>query len=657
MAKIKSECPICKKLNVTEVGHVNLKKTRFITLNCGHTYAEKLSITDSESITLKDGKNLWKFQVDGVHFAEKSGFNCLIGDEQGLGKTIQAVALINLHWDELKPILVIVKASLTYQWQKHILLGCERFAQIITSKSEIIPNNNIWIISYDLTHKLAGELNKLNIKTIISDEIQMIKNHEAKRTNGLRSIVNNYVPVKERVIPESEKNAKIKRFEMISKNLMKYHGIASRFNLKIESGMGNKLGLTKCRVTKDGIIVGDISLSKDHILNDKEEDIIDTILHEIAHAITPGAGHVAIWKETSVAIGGNGEAITWCEGTINLDKDKNVEKSVKHKIFLSGTPIKNNAIEYFPALNLLRPEIFPERSSYINTHVGFYLTSKGTYKAAGIKYPEDFKKLTQDFIIRRTRKEVLPDLPSIVRDFQYYEMGEEIAKAYEAGVKKLDKFMKEEDHSAKDWKTKLQGHMMVLYHITGIAKIEPIISYIEEFLENSENGEKLAIFHHHIDVGDLFERRFNDMGIPSVRIVSSYDAVKRTEILDRFRNDKEVRFFIGPTLACGEGIDLEFVKTAILAEREWNPANEEQVEGRFIRATPEAVERSKHGGLSFNISYPVAVGTIDEFFAENGERKRQYVKESLDGVKYANWEESEVMIEIANRMIRKLRGA
>jgi len=38
-------------------------------------------------------------------------------------------------------------------------------------------------------------------------------------------------------------------------------------------------------------------------------DVINTIKHEIAHALTEGAGHGEVWKETFLALGGNGSRI------------------------------------------------------------------------------------------------------------------------------------------------------------------------------------------------------------------------------------------------------------------------------------------------------------------------------------------------------------
>jgi predicted SprT family Zn-dependent metalloprotease len=38
-----------------------------------------------------------------------------------------------------------------------------------------------------------------------------------------------------------------------------------------------------------------------------EKEIKETILHEIAHALTPGAGHGQLWKDTYKRIGGTGK--------------------------------------------------------------------------------------------------------------------------------------------------------------------------------------------------------------------------------------------------------------------------------------------------------------------------------------------------------------
>lgn len=659
MSKLVSECPICHKKNVVEKNCNYFEDLKFISLSCGHTYKEQLKIADKETITLKDGKSLYPFQVEGFKFAEKSNFSCLIADEQGLGKTIQAIAIMNEHLDDLKPILCIVKSSLTLQWQRHILSEMDRFAQILLDPKDVILPCAIYIISFDMVGKFDWEKIKPSIKTVIIDECQYIKNHEAKRTNAVRNLINRTIVKRPTIVVEKNKTNKIKHVEMIAKDLMKYHGISDRFKLTIVNSLGSTLGLTKCRVEGEGIITGEIVLSSKHITESPISDVIETILHEIAHAITPGAGHVQIWKETSLSIGGNGQAYTNCVGSIEEVKEVE-EHPVQYKILLSGTPILNNATEYWPALNILRPNLFPNRDRFVKWEVGYYQNSKGVWKPGGVRYPKEFKEKTKDFIIRRTKKEVLPELPTITRDFRYHEINADETKAYDLGVKKLDEFLKNADTRAFNFTSDLQGHIMILRHITGLAKVRPILEYIDEFIENegdSNGNRKLAIFCHHIDVANILaghlETREN---LGFIKIDSTMSVDKRMELLDKFRVDDNARIMIAPALAMGEGYDLEFCDTGIMLEREWNPAKEEQVEGRFIRATPESIAKGAKGELKATMVYPIAVNTIDEFFAELVERKRQYVKETLDGKSEYKWNESDVMLELAKITVERWKS-
>lgn len=53
----------------------------------------------------------------------------------------------------------------------------------------------------------------------------------------------------------------------------------------------------------------EIQLSSFLIPECTEQGIIDTILHEIAHALTPGHHHDNVWKRKCLELGGNGERV------------------------------------------------------------------------------------------------------------------------------------------------------------------------------------------------------------------------------------------------------------------------------------------------------------------------------------------------------------
>jgi len=655
--RIISECSICHKKNVLEKSHKNIGSKRFITLECNHLRIEDLLGTGIHSdYTLEDGRKLYPFQVEGLNLIESSNFRCQISDEMGLGKTIQAVAAIKEHYGQLTPILIVCKSSLTYNWFTEIIRGTGKIAQIFESGGSIIPSIGITIVSFDtitpreMKNKVTGvtrinsknldTLKANNFKTFIIDECQMIKNHNAKRTNAIRDLIRDTKTITiTSDLDEKDKSSRVDKYESIALDLMNYHGISNRFTLGFSKLAKEILGLTRIRVEGEGIIKGEIILSKSHIEKDSENEIIETILHEIAHAITPGAGHTKIWQDTSKSIGGNGQAVKYCDGTISANKEEKIKKNI---ISLSGTPIKNNAIEYFPILNLLRPEMFPSLNYFERNYVDYYWSGK-SYKAGGIKYPEEFLGKTKDFIIRRTRKEVLPDLPSIQRDYKYYPLSDVVKKSYNRQVMELAKLMNEERGTS--FQVDLLAKLSILRHITGLAKIEPILEFIDEFV-NVETGNglnKLVLFHHHIDVGDVIGIKLKESGIKYSRIISQDDSIKRIETIESFKSDDN-RVLIIPTLAGGEGLNIQFINKAIILEREWNPANEEQAEGRFSRIGSEF--------NSVTITYPVAIGTIDEYFAELVERKREIVGKTLDG-KSNSWDQSTLMIELAEKVISK----
>lgn len=124
---------------------------------------------------------LYPFQKVGVAFAEASNGRCLIGDEMGIGKTIQAIAYAALN--PARPALVVCPANVKYNWQKEIkkwLPG--ETAQVIDSGKAELIGADFYIINYDLMTKKLDELLKVNPRLTIIDEAHYLKNEKAKRT-------------------------------------------------------------------------------------------------------------------------------------------------------------------------------------------------------------------------------------------------------------------------------------------------------------------------------------------------------------------------------------------------------------------------------------------------------------------------------------------
>lgn len=325
-----------------------------------------------------------------------------------------------------------------------------------------------------------------------------------------------------------------------------------------------------------------------------------------------------------------------------------IAKKTEHIIAMSGTPIKNNAGEYFTVLNLVKPTLFPHYQKFIDNYCDAYSNGWGQ-KVGGLKDVERFHEDTKDIIIRRTKADVLPDLPSIDRKFHHVELNRNLNKEYDAEMKKLDALLYgDEDGFTKS--TAMIAIMSEMRHITGRSKVVECIDFTTEFLLSTDR--KLVIFTHHIDVAQMLEYKLNEWcsagGFGKVcTLHSGLDGNARTQLVKDFKEDSTRRVLIASTLAAGEGLNLQFCSDAVILERQWNPANESQAEGRFHRFGQEN---------QVSITYMIASGTIDEYFSEIVEIKRAIVAAALDK-KEIQWNQSSLLKELAEVLVMKGRKA
>jgi SNF2 family DNA or RNA helicase len=335
-------------------------------------------------------------------------------------------------------------------------------------------------------------------------------------------------------------------------------------------------------------------------------------------------------------------------------RGSNDRKPIQHIIPLSGTPFKNNGAEYFTILNILDPVRFPSYSQFLYRWCDYSSGSGGYMKVNGIRRSrlKEFQEYVSDLVIRYERIDVMPDLPVITRNLRVYDIEEEeVKKAYEKKTEEfIEAFDSYEEKNSTEGMTNLLAIMSRLRHLTGIAKINPTVEFVEDFLLSTER--KIVVFVHHKDVGKLFVARINESlkaaGLhESLEITAEMDSVQRDNTVESFRSNPAARVMVASTLASGEGLNMQFCSDCILLEREWNPANEEQAEGRFIRIGQTA--------LAVTATYPTAQNTIDEYFAEIVEKKRAIFNSMMNGSQ-VTWDQSSLIRELMSVVASKGRN-
>ncbi|MEA2483570.1 MAG: SWI/SNF-related matrix-associated actin-dependent regulator of chromatin subfamily A-like protein 1, partial [Thermoleophilaceae bacterium] len=125
---------------------------------------------------------LMPFQTAGVVYSLRQR-RTFIADEQGLGKTVQALAAIEAA--SAYPAIVVCPASLKLNW----LRECTRWlpgrrAEPLSGRRGPLPLAEIIVVNYDVLDARADALAGLEPQALVLDESHYIKNPKANRTKA-----------------------------------------------------------------------------------------------------------------------------------------------------------------------------------------------------------------------------------------------------------------------------------------------------------------------------------------------------------------------------------------------------------------------------------------------------------------------------------------
>ena len=135
-----------------------------------------------------EGRELYPFQYVGVRFIELANGRALIGDDMGIGKTIQALAYIALT-AEHHPALVVCPANVKFNWLKEAKAWLPNYTSAVVENGKSdIPDTDIVIINYDLMKKQQIALENRGFNIVVFDESHYLKNVKAQRTQASLSV-------------------------------------------------------------------------------------------------------------------------------------------------------------------------------------------------------------------------------------------------------------------------------------------------------------------------------------------------------------------------------------------------------------------------------------------------------------------------------------
>lgn len=243
---------------------------------------------------------------------------------------------------------------------------------------------------------------------------------------------------------------------------------------------------------------------------------------------------------------------------------------------LSGTPLENHLGDLWSLFDI----IFP---GYLGAHKSF----TKHYQDAPL---EDLKRKIAPFILRRTKGEVLKELPPL----------SEISTPVAMTKRQKDFYESSRQEALMELAMAGQDYLMVMLpHLTRLrriachpeigspqdAKIENSgkFQYLKETLpELEETSSGVLIFSQFTDVLKICSRLLDEMGYEHFYLDGKTTAKKREKIVEKFQAG-EKSFFLISLKAGGTALTLHRADTVIHLDPWWNPAAERQASDRAHR--------------------------------------------------------------------------
>ena len=314
---------------------------------------------------------------------------------------------------------------------------------------------------------------------------------------------------------------------------------------------------------------------------------------------------------------------------------------VKYRIAVSGTPDRGKLENRYGTYKFLRPGSFARYSRWAWLEENFWVYEKQvarnrTIKAIGtLKSPQRWADAEDDVIIRRTKKEVLTDLPD--KQYNYVEIeltkeqkldyGNAIKHAYEEKQKAL----LEDKQTASAMVFALRARQISSCQWTGdpqnpiplaggkSAKLDWLIEWLNERGFDEGKG-KVVIASQFSLVLNWLNTELTQMGYSSEVITGSTPQAMRTKVQKDFQEGELNIVLLSGKM--GVGITLDAADDLIMFDLPYDPDTIEQIEDRIHRAS------RNHQVVIWTL---LAIGTIDQAVARTVSKRYQATRESMDG--------------------------
>jgi len=290
--------------------------------------------------------------------------------------------------------------------------------------------------------------------------------------------------------------------------------------------------------------------------------------------------------------------VSW--GTIVVDEAHRIKnrkaqqtKAIKKlnapmKLLLTGTPIINRPDELWSLLNFLFPKDkrYTSYWRWFNEHVLAVPRPWGGFDILGVRDPKGFRKSLQGIIIRRTKADVLPDLPEKTYTTVPIDLGPEQRKAYDQ--MRLELMAEISDDVTIIAREALSKLIRLRQLAIGLgffdpenmtsAKIDTIVEMIQDW-----NGKKVVVCSEFRWPVRRLVDALRGVGVTAESLTGETPQEDRAALVEKFQTQPSPQVLAMTSATGGIGITLTAADTMIFIDKPWAPAYLQQAEDRIHR--------------------------------------------------------------------------
>ena len=296
------------------------------------------------------------------------------------------------------------------------------------------------------------------------------------------------------------------------------------------------------------------------------------------------------------------------------------------KYALTGTPIENSLAELWSIFDFIMP-------GYLFSYKKF----KTEYETPIVRENDaramkKLKMLIEPFVLRRTKKQVLTELPEKTITVLNNQMKDEQEKIYLTYLAQA----KQEVAETIQMNVIERSHIQVLAALTRLRQIccHPSL-FIKDYKDGSskldqcmeiindavESGHKILLFSGYTSMFDLIEKEFEKNNIKYFKLTGATKVDERIKMVDEFNENKDIKVFLISLKAGGTGLNLTGADMVIHYDPWWNASAENQ-----------ATDRAYRIGQKNNVQVYklITKNSIEEKIYELQQKKSQLIDNMLD---------------------------